>query len=233
MASITHKICSKCGINKPSSEYHKRKGGNGLQPQCKICRKRGKVNQPIPQTKVCKGCGVEYPRTREYFWSSTSNADRLHTFCISCARLKAHDYYESNKAECHRRGKLWAKSNPDKVKVIKKKARKPDPIGQKRRSKKWRDLHPDKTRMYTAKRRAKLRLAEGYHTADDLALQFKSQKGLCWWCGKKLGKDWHEDHIIPINRGGTNWPNNIVCSCEHCNTSRQDKLPHEWNGRLI
>ena len=68
-------------------------------------------------------------------------------------------------------------------------------------------------------RRAKIRGSIGDHTAQDIELQLKSQKGKCWWCGKKLGKQYHIDHRIPLIRGGSNRADNICISCPNCNLS--------------
>lgn len=84
-----------------------------------------------------------------------------------------------------------------------------------------------------SKRRAAKRNAEGFHTSDDVDLQYRSQKGKCWHCGKDLNGKYEVDHLVPLDKGGTNWPNNIVCSCRKCNRSKGAKLLFEWNGRLF
>lgn len=83
------------------------------------------------------------------------------------------------------------------------------------------------------RRSTRLAEAEGTHTAEDILLQFKAQKGLCWWCGKELLDEYETDHVIPLARGGSNAAENIVVACPHCNRSKGTKLPHEWNGRLL
>lgn len=39
------------------------------------------------------------------------------------------------------------------------------------------------------------------------------------------------DHVIPLSRGGTNDPDNLVCACVPCNSSKADRLLSEWKGR--
>lgn len=90
-----------------------------------------------------------------------------------------------------------------------------------------------KQKVRKQRRRARMRGAPGQFTAADVLLQFKSQKGKCWWCGCELSSDYHADHLIPLSRGGTNHPENIVVSCPTCNISRQAKMPWEWANRLI
>lgn len=82
-------------------------------------------------------------------------------------------------------------------------------------------------------RKIRMKGAGGTHTTEDIRRQYDSQKGRCWWCGKKVGKKYHVDHNIPLARGGTNDPRNIVISCPKCNMSKGKKLPQEWIGRLL
>lgn len=88
-------------------------------------------------------------------------------------------------------------------------------------------------RIRAHNRRVKIRQDGGEYSPEDVALQMKSQKSLCWWCGIKLGDGWHIDHRIPVSRDGANTAGNIVISCAPCNLSKSNKLPHEWNGRLL
>lgn len=95
------------------------------------------------------------------------------------------------------------------------------------------DAYAETLRAKSNNYRARKLAADGTYTSDDIHLLFKSQKGLCWWCGKKVGKKYHIDHRIPLSRGGTNWPNNLCIACPSCNSRKRDRLPHEWNGRLL
>jgi 5-methylcytosine-specific restriction endonuclease McrA len=37
------------------------------------------------------------------------------------------------------------------------------------------------------------------------------------------------DHVIPVARGGSDDPDNLVAACKRCNFSRQDRLPEEMD----
>lgn len=89
-------------------------------------------------------------------------------------------------------------------------------------------------RMHENNRRARKLAAPGIHTAQDVRKQYERQHGTCYWCGKKSIK-YHVDHVIPLSRGGSNWPDNIVIACPTCNLKRTNKLPHEFyeGGRLL
>jgi 5-methylcytosine-specific restriction endonuclease McrA len=47
----------------------------------------------------------------------------------------------------------------------------------------------------------------------------------CHYCG---GKATTIDHVLPLERGGTNDPANLVAACGRCNYSKQEKTVEEW-----
>lgn len=96
----------------------------------------------------------------------------------------------------------------------------------------YRKADPERFKAHFHKARAKRRAAPGSHTGADIRRQRAAQKNRCWWCHCKL-TEYHVDHLIPLSRGGSNAPGNIVIACPHCNQSRNNKLPHEWTGRLL
>jgi len=85
------------------------------------------------------------------------------------------------------------------------------------------------------KRKALKKGSNGSYTKAELQAQFESQQGRCYHCGKWLvlgnGRFCHVDHWIPLSKGGSNNIENIRLLCPHCNLSKNDKLPCEWNDR--
>jgi len=75
------------------------------------------------------------------------------------------------------------------------------------------------------KRRALKRAAEGYFSASDWTAIQNRQGHRCAHCGKR--RKLTVDHILPLNRGGSNWPCNIQGLCLSCNCSKQDSLESE------
>ena len=105
-------------------------------------------------------------------------------------------------------------------------------------ARKTRLKHREKANVYKRNYYARKKQAQGNHTIEDILLQYKRQHGCCYWCNEKVGKEKHEyhvDHIIPLSRGGSNAPDNLVIACPTCNMSKHDRLPHEWprGGRLL
>lgn len=84
-------------------------------------------------------------------------------------------------------------------------------------------------RLVTLKRnkRAEYRNNEGYHTYQDVENLLKNQNYLCNECKNPLEK-YDVDHIIPLSRGGSNWPTNLQILCPHCNRSKHTKTQEEW-----
>ncbi len=112
------------------------------------------------------------------------------------------------------RGRRWARNNPDKhyAAYLRSKAK-----------------NPEMYRRSDRKRRARKCNAPGEHTAADVNRQYEVQQGLCYWCSSALHGLYHVDHIIPLSRGGSNWPDNLACTCARCNQSKGNKLPYvEW-----
>ena len=62
-------------------------------------------------------------------------------------------------------------------------------------------------------------------TYEERSATLKRSSGVCACCGKKLTtKTMTMDHIIPISRGGTNEPDNLVALCPECNKEKGNLL---------
>lgn len=91
-----------------------------------------------------------------------------------------------------------------------------------------RDTLKEQARRGSRKRRQREKSVIGFHEDFDIKEIYKLQKGLCCFCGIKLGpfkkKDSFDiDHLKPISKGGTNWPNNIALACKNCNRKKHNK----------
>lgn len=91
----------------------------------------------------------------------------------------------------------------------------------------YRAAHPEKVIADAEMRRARMLAAEGEFTGHDIIALIKAHGRACFYCQAKL-KKYQVDHFIPLSRGGTNWPSNLVISCGSCNRRKAAKLPWEW-----
>ena len=87
-------------------------------------------------------------------------------------------------------------------------------------------------------RRARLKGAGGFFTADQVDALYATQKGRCAEpsCRIKLDGKFHRDHIMPVTLGGAGGIENIQLLCQPCNNRKRAKHPIAWaqeNGRLL
>ena len=73
---------------------------------------------------------------------------------------------------------------------------------------------------------------DGYSFEDwkDAMLYFR---GECSYCGRKQSRSVRltKDHVVPVNKGGKTVRENIVPSCERCNSSKSDSDMEEWYSK--
>jgi 5-methylcytosine-specific restriction endonuclease McrA len=253
------KKCPRCGETKPRSQFYPDKTKrDGLASRCAICvnqiartrrQERSPKWQPKNGMKTCNECGIEKP-VSEYDKNKLGRFG-LRSECKACrkiykkervnrpehiARIQSPEYKTRRNAKSR---ELYKKIPPEKKAAMSKRwsARMQDPEIKER----YRQIN--KIYRQTPRGRAVLRAAEqrrralelgssGTFTKDDITLMFKNQKGRCWYCQTKL-KRYEIEHRIPLSRGGSNNPSNLVLSCVTCNRSKGAKLPHEWSDRLL
>lgn len=92
----------------------------------------------------------------------------------------------------------------------------------------WRAENPLIQAAQSRTKKARRRNAPGRHTAADVQTIGDRQKWRCAWCAKPCRDDYHVDHIVPLVKGGSNWPDNLCIACPPCNLSKKAKLPHEF-----
>lgn len=249
--SIPQKQCSKCRIEKPVSEFrNESKTKDGLSCQCKNCRY---ITERAWREKNRERERATAAIRREKNRDSVNERNRERYANNESVRTRAKNYRERNKERQHELKKRWYDANADYAREYSRKWR-AEHIERAREAsreyywnnrtaflakskvyrQRWEKQNPDKVRAKNHRRRALRISAIGNHTADDVQVQYQSQKGLCWWCEKPLDpKKYHVDHRVALTRGGTNSPNNLCITCPTCNSSKGAKLPHEWGDRLL
>ena len=190
-------------------------------------------------SKPCSKCGTEYQATLEHYAPQKRGKYGLHSICRYCKRKRDLERYYApeRNAQMKKTRAEWGKQNKDRLAENQRRyyinnvdqIRERDGATASVRNKRYNAKHPERNSHVRATRRG----AQGAHTASEVAVLCKSQKGRCWHCQKPLHGRYEEDHLIPLSRGGTNFINNIVLTCTFCNRSKGNKLPHEWNGRLL
>jgi 5-methylcytosine-specific restriction endonuclease McrA len=199
-----------------------------------------------PPHKRCPKCGETKPAIAELYGRDRTQRDGLSGLCKDCHRAyreankerkrkQVRAWYDANRQRVRARNRAWYEANRDRVRELSRARYKANKKRLREQGDAWRKANPEKARAIWRRRRALNRNAEGNHTAEDVQRQYKAQKGKCYYCGVKVGKKYHADHAIPLSRGGSNGPENIVVACPSCNQAKNNKLPHEWpqGGRLL
>lgn len=160
----------------------------------------------------------------------------------------------ANKARKKAYDTKWAAANPDRIKATMDKWREANRDVARTATRKWRAENPgvaraavdrwiannpEHVKALKANRRTRELEAEGEFTAADIKTLVKRQRGRCAYhdhCGHSIKTGYHVDHIIPLARGGTNWPRNLQLTCANCNNRKHAKHPIDFArelGRLL
>lgn len=230
-SDITTKTCFHCKKSYPATiEYFgiNRAAKDGWYPRCRTCAKIKKVKEILPEGfKRCTKCQALLTENIKNFYLQDASRNKFRASCRACDCRKSQKYHATHREERH----LKRISQESRIKDARYRTTHRQEARE--RNKKWSAANPVVKRALRENYRAR-KAAGGEHTAADIRLLMKSQQGLCWWCGKPVDpKKYHVDHRIPLSRGGSNNPDNLCITCPTCNLSKNDKLPYEWNGRLL
>lgn len=203
--------------------------------------------------RMCLTCEAYFPLGEAFFYKSPRGRDGFFPYCKTCANVRSkHNgqkpeqkikskerskkHYHEHKEEYAQARQRWYNANREYAleKARQDRINHPEVFAQR-----WQNWYrtengKEHSRLRVRSRKARKKGAQGNYTHADIAMMYKRQKGKCYYCKAKLDT-YHIEHIIPIVRGGTNDPSNIVLSCPPCNLSKGSKLPHEWaqGGRLL
>ncbi len=244
------KRCRTCKEVKPATPefFHRGPSGkDGLRGTCKACRiqtskeeyRKYALHRTEEQKERRRQYREQYREThkeriqqrgrdfsRQYYWEHKQNRQQYyqdhrehyqeyhrHHRKTHSEELKA--YHEAHRQHINTRSHLWRQSHQAQVQE-------------------YRKTHREQDRAYVHKRRAHKMSQGGSYTTQDIERKFRAQKKKCYYCHKPLSH-YHIEHVVPLSRGGSNAPDNVVLACPSCNNSKHARLPHEWpkGGRLL
>ena len=88
-------------------------------------------------------------------------------------------------------------------------------------------------RIAVTNRNARKKNAQGKYTITDVRAMYDSQSGKCTNCKCDLLNGYHVDHMVPLSRGGSNWPHNLQLLCPPCNLSKGALTMEEFTARKV
>ena len=171
---------------------------------CKECRSNQKAEFFKKNKARLSAKSIKY---------ATDNKDKSHSYTMK--------WRNKNKERFLSKQREWRGNNPEyhtqwNAENFEKK---------KEQSRTWRKNNPDKVKVITHKRRALMCNAEGKFSKDDIHCIRQMQRNKCAICRTSVKKKYHVDHIIPLSRGGSNWPRNLQLLCPTCNVRKSTKDP--------
>lgn len=221
--------CISCSMEYPATPeyFHRDKTKpDGLDPRCKPCRK-DMARQYFLKNK-------ETILQKHAQWSK-DNKDKVNA--AANARYKRNPEGRKRTSEKHRRSNLekvaetmrnWRKENKEHYLQYDREYNERNRDRKRATAQRIREKNRDRYRSYQHQYRTRKLANGGSHTAEDIQRQYESQQGCCFWCSVQVTA-YHVDHVIPLSRGGSDYPENIVIACPTCNVSKNDKLPYtEW-----
>lgn len=180
--------------------------------------------------KTCPACGTYYEDAKAGFGGNTKTRDGLRVRCRLCVKA-ARDAEPLGKKIWRRERRRLRLENlkttdPERWEFLRKRQR---VVAEENRK----SLRL-KRRAQSAKRRCWIGGSGINYTPCDIEAQYAGQGGKCYWCEESLATTgYHIDHVVPLSRGGSNHPDNIVLACRSCNLRKADILPwtfapHRW-----
>jgi len=224
------KRCRKCGLTKPVDLFPRnRQSSDGHRARCKPCHA-----DDVRQWTHAKPERLERVRKRVVEWKQQhpemhhANERRRRSerwrddpvFRQACRErwLRYRQKNVERRAAAYRK---WVRDNPERARARNRRWAARHREKTRAKAKAWRMANPARAqalwRASRSRRRAREQGAAGKTTRAKLQARWDYFGGRCWICG---GEADSIDHVIPLARGGSNWPSNLRPACLACNTRK-------------
>jgi len=204
---MKQKVCSKCGIVKDVSDFHKQLSKpSGLTSQCKQCRNANKTYAKANSEKI---------KAYSKAWYAANFEKR---------KTQGKAYYTANSEKCNAASKAWSKANPEehkawvkawrdanpeKAKAATKAWRAKSPEKYKAGVKAWRKVNPEKVLEYARKHRSTLKgkLNSNMSRGISQSLRNNTKAGRHWEALVDFTVDQLKKHLEKLFKPGMTWEN--------------------------
>ena len=143
-------------------------------------------------------------------------------------------YREANPEKTAEQRRRYVETNREKIAEQRRRYREANPEKTAEVQRRYREADPEKIAEQRRRRRGRIAATIDRAHGIDVVKAYAAQEGLCYYCGKPLGEDFHRDHFYPVIAGGPDSWKNIRISCPKCNLKKGAKEPHDvLGGRLF
>jgi 5-methylcytosine-specific restriction endonuclease McrA len=222
------KPCTRCGETKPLDEFYDAKGGKfGKRSRCKTCHKRASVewaqnNRPAADAATQRWRDKNPEKVRGYWKADYWNHREKRM-------ASAKKFREEKWDIAYAAIKRWKLENRDRVLELNAAYRERNRERLREKNRAYKKANPAQSRAQQQRRRARKAAAPGfdYTTQRHIQARIDLYGGLCAYCGAKATTI---DHRIPLARGGSHWPANLLPACGTCNPSKGTKTELEFRA---
>ena len=219
-----NKTCPKCNETKPLDRFSKSKRSkDGLQVHCKACAaawnaaNRERVaatnaawhaanRERVAETNAAwRAANRERKAATDAAWYAANRERRAATVAA---------WQAANRERMVATGAAWYAANRERAAAT---------------MAAWKKANPEKVAAHKQRRRARKANAAGTFTSEQWSARLAYHENKCVYCGSR--EDLQIEHQIPLARGGTNWPSNLVPACGTCNRSKGTRTPKEFQSR--
>lgn len=176
-------------------------------------------------TKTCTSCSRELPE--EEFAMRKEGYRRRQ--CNGCRSVVINNWHATNPDSKKRTNAKWRANNRSTMLALQLAWRDRNLERTKATQAAWRKNNPEAVRAAANRHRARKVEAtiEEFSTADlrSYWLDAGIDPDQCFYCG---GPHDHDDHIVPLARGGNHCRSNLAPACTRCNCSKGAKTVEEW-----
>ena len=199
---MSDKQCCKCKVTKAAPDFQRLASSlDGLQPRCRECQAAASAA----------------------YWLRTKSDPVLKA--ARAVRRRAH--YEANREAQIATATAWIAANRERFNqgAVARYAATPEKF--KALAKQYRQANPAKINEFSARRRARKRLA--FVEAVDPQRVWDRDICICGLCGQWVGppgsEDFTLDHLIPLALGGTHEYRNVHAAHRACNQRKHLAMP--------
>lgn len=177
--------------------------------------------------KVCSKCKEEKELNTKNFCIRKSSKDGFDSECKLCKKKRDAERYQRKKKEILKEKKKYYEENKERIKVKRLDYYRKNREKCLKQSAEWDNKNPIRRRINFGRSRGNggdLTVAEWIKCKE----YFDDRCAYCGISEEACGERLHQEHVVPIVRGGRYTCTNIVPSCRSCNSKKRNKKFEIW-----
>jgi 5-methylcytosine-specific restriction endonuclease McrA len=220
------KICSKCGNEKPLTEFNFRNKQKGVRhSRCKACASddsstqwRADIEKSRDTDRRRRQAKLEQYRERQRIRDSTPER-----------KAQKAAYRAANAERRKANAAAYRKAKAESISVYNKQYQLDHPELYREATRNWQRRNPGKIKATKARASHRRRARESQSVNDLTAGQWQEiidlQNNRCAMCRTQFGlfEKPTRDHVVPLSKGGGLTASNVQALCSRCNSTKRDK----------